>query len=92
MVKMNGRKFEHQQAILIAKRANKMVKEMDFDYPVLEAEMDVIATHLNGCPLKLTELAKAPDFDFAHDVFGIRRNLDRTSGQLGNCFLPRYSA
>jgi len=29
--------------------------------------------------------------DFAHDVFGIMNNLDRDTGKLQNCCLPRYS-
>lgn len=34
--------------------------------------MDVRATHCNGCPLRLVELADADDFNFAHDLLGIR--------------------
>lgn len=51
--------------------------------------MDVTATHLNGCPLKLEELLKADNFDFMHDVTGILLNLDRKTGKLRNCFNPR---
>jgi hypothetical protein len=55
----------------------------------LTAMMDVTATHLNGCPLDLPKLLDAPDFDFCHDVGGIKRHIDRNTGQLGDCFLPR---
>lgn len=51
--------------------------------------MDVTACHANGCPLDLKGLLKAEDFDFSHDVGGIARHLDRTTGKLGDCFLPR---
>lgn len=44
------------------------------------------------CPLRLRELAQAPDFDFAHDVFGIERHLNRTTKKLQNCFVPRFAA
>ncbi len=54
--------------------------------------MDITAAHRNGCPLKLDELLKAEDFDFAHDVFGIRRYINRKTGKLENCFLPRFSS
>ncbi len=54
--------------------------------------MDITAVHANGCPLRLRDLLLADDFNFAHDVFGIRRHLDRTTGQLGGHFLPRFSA
>lgn len=56
-----------------------------------EIEMDITATHLNGCPLKLQELLDASMFDFTHDILGIRRHLNRRTGKLENCFLPRYA-
>lgn len=57
----------------------------------LNFEMDITATHANGCPLKLAELLAADDFNFAHDVAGIYRHLDRTTGKLLDCFLPRFA-
>lgn len=52
-------------------------------------EMDILATHANGCPLDLGKLVAFDDFNFAHDIGGIGRHLDRTTGRLGGCFLPR---
>lgn len=57
----------------------------------IDTEMDVTACHANGRPLRLGELLAAPDFDFCHDVTGIRRHLNRETGALENCFLPRYA-
>lgn len=54
--------------------------------------MDIEAVHCNGNPLRLNDLLDAPNFDFAHDVFGIQQHLDRRTGKLQNCFVPRYSA
>lgn len=54
--------------------------------------MDLTACHLNGCTIDLPRLLAAPDTDFAHDVFGIRRHIDRETGGLGGCFLPRCAA
>ena len=42
----------------------------------LSASMDLTATHLNGCPLRLKDLLEADDFNFSHDVGGIARHLD----------------
>jgi hypothetical protein len=56
-----------------------------------ELGMDLTATHANGCPLRLEELLAAPPADFAHDVFGIREHIDRDTGTLRDCFLPRYA-
>lgn len=76
----------------IAKSAVRMAKEANVEYGQLEAEMDLTACHANGCPLKLRELAGARNADFSHDVFGIRRHLDRATGVLRDCFLPRFHA
>jgi len=61
------------------------------DVNALELNMDITATHANGCPVKLRELAGAPKLDFAHDVCGIQRHINRETGQLEDCFVPRYS-
>lgn len=44
--------------------------------------MDLTACHLNGTPLRLQDLLDASDFALAHDVQGIQRFMDRTTGQL----------
>jgi hypothetical protein len=63
---------------------------------VMDYMMDITAVHANGCPLDLIRLLAADDFNFAHDVFGIERHLDRidtspTGGQLLGEFLPRFA-
>jgi len=57
----------------------------------LDIMMDVEATHNNGCPLKLQGLLNAKDCDFTHDLIGIQQNINRKTGKLENCFLPRYA-
>lgn len=41
--------------------------------------------------LDLPRLEQFPDFDFAHDICGIMRHMDRSSwpGKLTGCFSPR---
>lgn len=53
--------------------------------------MDITACHANGCPLRLKELLAADDINFSHDVFGIRRHLDRSTGWLKDGFHPRFA-
>ena len=53
--------------------------------------MDISACHCNGCPLRLTDLLSADDFNFAHDVNGIMFHIDRTNGKLKDHFLPRFA-
>lgn len=56
------------------------------------ATMDLIACHNHGCKLDLQALVDADDFDFSHDVYGINRHLNRKTGELTDCFLPRFAA
>ena len=83
----------------VTKEDNRLIKTIckravtlwpDADY--LNVTMDVTATHLNGCPLDLKKLLNADDFNFAHDMGGIASCLDRKTGKLTKCFLPRCSA
>lgn len=53
--------------------------------------MDLTAVHANGCPLRLAKLCEADDFNFLHDMYGIARHLDRDTGKLGGCFVPRFA-
>ena len=57
----------------------------------LSTRMDLSAVHANGCPLDLERLKEADDVNFLHDVVGIDQHLNRDTGQLGNCFLPRFA-
>lgn len=70
----------------IAKRASAVGGDLT------DVTMDVTATHNNGNPLKLQELLDADNLDFNHDIIGINKNIDRDTGKLQNCFLPRFSA
>lgn len=75
----------------IADRAMAMAEQHGYDYEKIVLVMDLSATHRNGCPLKLQELLDAEATDFAHDVFGIHRHLDRKTGKLLGHFLPRFA-
>ena len=87
-----GNKEEVRTINKIAHRAVAMAASAGIEYPVMDADMDTPACHVNGCPLKLDALLAADEFNFAHDVFGIRRHINRRTGKLENCFLPRFSA
>ena len=67
------------------------VKIIAPDIDVMSLRMDIEACHSNGNNLRLELLADAETHDFMHDVWGIMRNINRQTGELENCFLPRYS-
>lgn len=75
----------------IVDRILPLARKAGVDYDRLEAEMDITACHCNGTPLDLNKLLNAPEGDFGHDVFGIRRFINRTTGELEGCFSPRSS-
>ena len=75
----------------IAQRAVAMAASAGIAYSFMDADMDLTACHCNGNPLRLEELLHADEFNFSHDVFGIRRHLNRETGKLEDCFSPRYS-
>ena len=74
-----------------AKRAVELYAECGHDnVSLLDVDMDIRATHMT-CPLKLAELLEADGFNFMHDITGINRHLNRATGELENCFLPRFA-
>ena len=86
------RKDEARIIAKIESRAVSLAASQGVTYEFMDADMDITATHVNGCPLRLDDLLAADEFNFAHDIFGIRNCLDRETGKLTRCFLPRFHA
>ena len=76
----------------IAKRAKKMHTELagGGTLDVMSLMMDIEATHAKY-PLRLDDLMSANDLEFGHDVFGIRSHINRETGELMDCFIPRHT-
>lgn len=89
MISFKTSKFEEALISRIADRVQAEAKKFRVKYERRDIVMDLMACHCNGCPLDLNKLLEAPEGDFGHDVFGIRRFIDRSTGQLTQCFLPR---
>lgn len=87
--------YEHTLIAEIADRAQTELKAY-FDLGLSRlSRMDVI-TDLTVChathPLRLEDLRDADTYSFVHDILGIRRHLNRDTGELRECFLPQYVA
>jgi hypothetical protein len=82
---------EEEQVEKIIDRAVKMGKKHGVKVDRLSLDMDLSAAH-RQYPLRLVALADADDCTFAHDVFGIIQHMDRATGTLGDCFIPRTAA
>ena len=64
--------------------------EADIYDDEIAAHMDISAVHAH-CPLRLSDLLGAGNFNFAHDMAGIQRHINRKTGKLENFFLPRFA-
>lgn len=61
----------------------------DEDESRISLNMDLCAAKAQGCNIDFQKMLGFDSFNFAHDIVGIRKNLNRRTGELMNCFLPR---
>lgn len=85
VINWNATKEEHEAISKVVERATKELNGI----VVMDLNMDITATHLNGTPLDFEKLLAFDEFNFAHDVYGIMDCIDRTNGKLTHGFLPR---
>ena len=83
-------KTESESVSKILTRAAAMARNSAIPFDKMTLEMDLAATHAHT-PLRLDDLLEADDFNFGHDIFGIMGHIDRTTGKLQDCFLPRFA-
>ena len=92
-INWSATKADYRAVDRVLARAEKLVAKAGGTSQVpQDLAMDLIACHLNGTPMDWEALLVAPDFDFVHDVWGIHKHIDRETGRLGDCFLPRCHA
>lgn len=56
----------------------------------LSLHMDLSAVHAER-PLNLDAMLAGSDLDFSHDICGIMKHMDRKTGSLRDCFVPRFA-
>lgn len=78
-----------EEFLIIRQIAQRAVNTLE-DYPMLDALMDIQAAH-EIRPLRLDELASAPEPHWSHDIAGIRQHLDRETKTFAQGFVPRYA-
>lgn len=79
-----------EERLIIADIAKRAEEKGLLMFERMSLIMDIEAVHTE-IGLKLTDLLKADDENFAHDIVGIQNNIDRQSKKLQNLFLPRYA-
>lgn len=74
---------KHEAALAIVRRAHR---ELGMDKATVALDLAYCMKHQ---ALDLEQLYNFSNFDFAHDILGIHANLNHSTYELENCFLPR---
>jgi len=75
----------------IAERATALYEQHGREADHATVVMDLITVIDHGCPLHLDDMLHADASNFLHDIAGINRHLNRLTGKLEDCFLPRFA-
>jgi hypothetical protein len=86
----NERRAETDLIKRIVDRAEQLARRFKQQTPRAAIVLDLVMAHRMQ-PLDLKMLLAADDGNFAHDVFGIMRHIDRNSGVMRDCFVPRFA-
>lgn len=78
-----------EEMLMIFKIVERVKSHKQFRVDTFKLSMDLEAVHSNGCYLDFAALLNFDTFGFFHDIFGIMENIDRETGKLLNCFIPR---
>ena len=89
MINWNVTEEDWVNIIAVAERVESDLKPTDDRRTIV---LDLTACHANGCPLLLKQMIDGPLFDFSHDYYGIRKHINRKTGKLEDCFVPRFAA
>ena len=81
-------KVTPKESEIIREIVDRAVKE-GLAADTISTAMDISAVHA-ASPLFLEKLRDAPLADFRHDILGIRSHLNRRTGRLTDCFVPRH--
>jgi hypothetical protein len=84
-------KEEVVDIMFLAQRASELAEYHGVNYDTMTADMDLTNCHLHCFPLDLKAMREADAGNFAHDVFGIARHLDRRTLEMRGCFVPRFA-
>lgn len=83
----------YDKILKLANYASAQAQEHLLHYPVMDAMMDLSAAH-KQMPLNLDAMLDARtknQFDLIHDLFGIRKHMNRVTSKLDGYFVPRFA-
>tara|TARA_R110000823_G_C15592489_1_gene464387 strand:+ start:192 stop:533 length:342 start_codon:yes stop_codon:yes gene_type:complete len=80
-----------EESKIISKIAKRAIADLGFlTSQHMDLMMDIEFAHEEN-PIEIDQLLEADIGNFAHDIFGIYRNFNRTTKRMENCFVPRYA-
>lgn len=74
----------------IAKRAEAVSAQHGVELNTRTLRLALVGAAME-CPIDWDGLAAADDFNLMHDALGIIQHFNPTTGELENCFLPRFA-
>jgi len=90
MLDYNWDGLTKEEMHLVGKIAKRAGETIPIDH--MGFLMDIELVHVKGCKLRLVDWLAADEYNFLHDVCGIYEHLNRETGELKHCFVPRYAA
>lgn len=74
--------------LTIVRRVEALYPHFKIDRLALMMDIEAAILHT---PLDLDRWIASDNFNFMHDVHGIQSSLNRETGELENCFRPRFA-
>ena len=87
---IDWKQLSDRERELVGKIVDRCLKRMPHGNRI-DFIMDIEAAH-SKCPLDFEKLLAFDDLNFYHDIIGINTYLNRVTGDLMDCFLPRSAA
>ena len=85
-------KLSRKDADFVKRVANRAAVELVGCHDKQNTMMDLTACHNHGCKIDFDKLLGFDVFNFAHDIYGINKHINRVNGKLQSCFVPRSAA
>ncbi len=73
----------------IADRVERKRNQDDHEFDRMRLMIDIISAVEADPKINLKTLLSFPDGSFFHDVAGIQKHIDRETGKMTDCFVPR---
>ena len=81
-------KLTHSDLAKVNQAVDRALELLPWESMKMDLHMDLTASVIQG-HINLDKLLTFDDSNFIHDVVGVVQHLNRQTGEMMNCFLPR---